>query len=73
MSRDPMYFSARDVYPGMYSAPTIAEQTIPDPEEKAAYAENNPDNPGVEAAAKAVHIWAVIGGILLFLVVASVW
>ncbi len=70
---NPMYFSSKDLYPGMYVVPTVTERTIPDPEERAAYAENTSGQAGIEAAGKAIHIWGVIGGIILFLVVASIW
>lgn len=68
-----LYFSMTDLYPGLYLVPTVTEISIPDPAERAAYAESNPDNAGVDASAKKIPMMALLAGIALFLVVGSLW
>jgi hypothetical protein len=51
---------------------STVEATIPELTERQAYAEGA-TSPGPEAQAKAPSIWLALGGLVVFIVLASIW
>lgn len=65
-------FTVRDLYPNWGVVASTTEATIPELTERQAYAEGA-TSPGPEAQAKAPSIWLALGGLLVFIVLASIW